>query len=172
MKRYLNKGFSIVELIIATALFVIILSIIVSIYLRSLQVQKSALHLIEANDNLVLAIEEMARDLRNGTDFKDSDPLCSNSGSGLEFSIYTGETFCYRFDGSGTIEKGILNASSNNFDFLKITSNDIQISDFNMQKLPGFLVPRVVVSFAVSPKNDILQGVKTYIQTTVSARNI
>ncbi len=162
------------ELIMATALFVIILSIIVSIYLRSLETQKATLHLIGANDNLVLAVEEIARDIRNGTDFNEGDPNCSNNGfgSGLEFTIYTGEKFCYRFNGSDAIEKGVFNTSTGNFDFLKITSDDIQISDFKIQKISGFSVPRVVVFFAVSSKNGVLRGVKTYIQTTVSARNI
>ena len=166
--KTLSAGFSIVELLVAMTLFIVIVSVSVSIYLRTLKVQQAALLLIESNDNLALTVEEMTRLIRGGINFQSSN---SNT---LEFTdALTGVKIQYRLNGD-SIEKGTQNGG-NNFDFQRITSDAIKISDFKLLLNPSPInpaqfPPRVVISFLVSSKSDILQNVSTRIQTTASSR--
>ena len=164
-----NKGFSIIELIVAISLFVIVISISVSIFLRTLRTQKTALLLIEANNNLSLTIEEMSREIRESTDFKSTDFNGPKDifRSNIEFTdTMTGEFIKYDFI-NGAIFKTVNGVQQ------QLTSNAITITDFKIKLIqPANFPSRVLVSITASPNSDVLTNYTDNIQTTVSSRMI
>jgi len=67
-----TKGFTIVELVVALGIFVVIITVATSILLSSLRSLRQVAHQAGAMDNISLAMEQMAREVRMGADI---DPV-------------------------------------------------------------------------------------------------
>jgi len=65
-----QAGFTLVELIVAMSIFLIAIVIIVGAFIRSLRTQRIVNHLMAVNSNTSLVIEQMAREIRTGYEFK------------------------------------------------------------------------------------------------------
>ncbi len=161
-----SRGFSIIELLIATSLFVIIIAMSVTIFLRALKTQKSALLLMESNDNVALAIEGMAREIRVGTNFQ-----TDVNGNSLEFmEVGLGNSIKYVFS-NGYLLKGVKSQADSDFNYQRITSEGVEVKNFmvNLDNSPNY-PPKVTLIISISPKNDALKNVTSNIQTTISSR--
>ncbi len=64
-----QKGFTIVELLIAMTLFTVLIGITSGAFIQSLRTQKNLTALIAANSNASITIEQIAREARTGKDF-------------------------------------------------------------------------------------------------------
>lgn len=64
-----NKGFTIVELLIAITLFTVLLGITSGVFIQSLRSQRNLTAFIAANSNASLTIEQITREARTGKDF-------------------------------------------------------------------------------------------------------
>jgi prepilin-type N-terminal cleavage/methylation domain-containing protein len=78
-----NKGFTIVELLIAVALFSVVISITSGVFIRSLRTQRIITSFIAANSNASLAMEQMAREIRTGQDFCSGPNIGCAADSGI-----------------------------------------------------------------------------------------
>lgn len=80
----INSGFTMVELLIAMALFVVLIGITSGVFIQSLRSQRNLTALIAADSNASLAIEQISREARTGLDF------CVNGNSGciIDSGIY------------------------------------------------------------------------------------
>lgn len=172
MKKFFNKysdrpkGFSIIELLVAISIFVVIIAMSVTVFLRALKTQKSALLLMEANDNVALAVEEMAREVRSGIDFQ-------SGGNNLEFNdVITGSRISYALS-NGAILKAIKFSEEADFIYQPITSNGIEIKKFNiiLDDSPEY-PPKITIVLSIVPRDPGLKNVSTNIQTSVSSRII
>lgn len=161
-----TRAFSIIEFLAALSLFVIIISMAVSIFLRALRTQKTALLLMEANDNASLIIEGMSLEIRPGINFK-------SNGKDLEFSMATtGDFIRYQLK-EDYLEKGVKKTIEGEFDYQRITPDSIGINDFRIFLGPtNNYPPRITVSLAASPKDEFLKDIAINIQTTISSRFI
>ena len=166
--RLQESGFTLVELLVAMTLFVTLVGIASGAFIRSLRTQRAVVALMEANDNVSLALEQMAREVRTGYNFT------KPSENELQFVNADNLIVWYRLN-SGVIERGTESVRLERT-YKKITADSVKITNFNialMGQNPGDgYPPRITISLAVTTTNRYLESVLTYIQTTISARII
>lgn len=150
------------------------MTIITSIFITSRRTERNIAALILVNDNTYLAIEQMARDIRDGRDFDFTNPFgeLTCSGDCFGFTGRGGEKIIYELDTANqTIIRRIVSASGSS---KNLTADNIAVETFAVTPLDcDPLVPlRVTLNLKVSPKD--LSGIAKFtnnIQTTVSTRN-
>lgn len=171
--RIKNKGFTIVELLVAMSLFMILLGIAIGGFVNALKMQKAIAGLAGINDSASLVLEQMAREIRTGYDFdKVSD-------TELQFINIYGQKVGYQLNGEA-IERGIEDVSLTPpaIVYKKITADNVKIADFNIiildKTIPGgyYYQPRVTIGLSVGSMDKNLENIFTNIQTTVSARRL
>ncbi len=163
-------GFTMIELLVAIALFSIVVSIAVGGLVNAIRIQRQIAALIAANSNASFALEQIARDVRTGSDFSGAN--CSGQQcSELDFMNAFGQATSYRLR-SGKIEKGTNGA------FQPVTGDNtaVQYLSFTLiGNLPGDgYPPRIIITLGVSPSSAAggASGIISGIETTVSARQL
>ena len=163
-----NKGFTMVELLVAIASFVIIVSIAVGGFSGALRSQRQSIALLNANYNSSLVLEQMAREIRTGTNFCINQSIvCSESQ--LVFTNAYGQNVVYRLNNSG-IEKSIDGGTS----FKKITADDVVVDYLkfilNGQTFGDGKQTRITILMGIKSKESSVSGSVVNLQTTVSPR--
>lgn len=162
--RAQRGGFTLVELLVAMALFSIAISVAVGGFVRALRTQRQLIALIAANSNASLAIEEIAREMRTGYDFACAGSLspCEE----LQFTSASGEAVRYRTV-DGALERGT-GAS-----FQRMTAENVFIQDlwFSLNDNNGRNPPLITVTLGVSGRGRDAGASVTTLQTSVSSRN-
>ena len=173
MKKYSSKnrkGFTIVELLVSIGLFAVIISVAMGGFVRALRTQRQVVALINANSNVSLVVEQLAREIRTGYNF----PSVSGAQTSLAFTDAKGETITYAqgvaADGSGTITRQVNDGSP-----AQITADnvDIRYLNFTLLNSPNY-PPRITITIGLSPSAasaPIVSENVTNIQTTISARS-
>jgi prepilin-type N-terminal cleavage/methylation domain-containing protein len=170
-----NKGFTMVELLVAIASFVIIVSIAVGGFSGALRSQRQSIALLNANYNSSLVLEQIAREIRTGMNFCDQNPPCSPPLGGgqvltnqLYFTNAYGQNVVYRLNNFG-IEKSI-----NGGTFKKITADDVSVEYLNFilngHGLPDGKQTRITILIGIKSKESSVSGSVVNLQTTVSPR--
>lgn len=159
-----QRGFTLVELLVAMSLFVIITSIATGNFIRSLRAQRAATGMIAINDNASLTLEQMAREIRTGGNFT------TTGDSQLNFTNAFGETVIYKLENEA-IKRVVGGAPA-----APLTAKNVIIKELKFN-LMGHVAgdempPRITISISVGSDYHDLKNVVTNIQTTVSARNI
>jgi prepilin-type N-terminal cleavage/methylation domain-containing protein len=165
-----QNGFTLIELLVAMSLFVIIVTIAVGSFISAMRTQRALVALMAVNDNASLAIEQMAREIRTGTDFPTSGAACNNLDN-LTFTNYLGNSVKY------SVNKGALVKDDGTSLLVPITASNVNVKKLNFCVLnrAGSNPPRITIllEVAVSSTSAIgVQGVATDLQTTISARNL
>lgn len=156
-----NSGFTVIELIVSMSLFVIISGIVVGSFITATRTQREIISLIEARDNMSIAMEQMAREVRLGTNFS-----VSPTGDGIIFNNLNGDEISYVFDN----DLSTINRCKNLVCF-PIIAKSLNIRNFKTIYINYFGVPRISVSFSVIPKEKSLKENFSFnIQTTISGR--
>lgn len=129
-----KKGFTLIEVIVAIALFTVVMTVALGALFMVINSNKQAKAIKLVVNNTNLAMESMTRDLRVGFQYCDSesqleDGSCdtdSNGESIIYFTTDQGDQFSsYRLFG-GAIQRRIGGSSESYFD---ITGSDVQIDD-------------------------------------------
>ncbi|MBI4993885.1 type II secretion system protein [Candidatus Wolfebacteria bacterium] len=156
-----KKGFTVIELIVVLSVFSIIIATVVGIFVSSLQTQRSAISLVEAEDNIGLALEQMAREIRLGMNYMGSADFKS-----LSFRNVIGEQISYSVNNTtGQIQRCI------NVSCQDITPSNINIENFNIRYMKA-QPALITINFIISSKDIRLKDIKYQIQTSVSGRNL
>jgi type II secretory pathway pseudopilin PulG len=153
-----NSGFTLVELTITLGIFVFVISLILSIFTNSLKAERNVASQTAILDNLSLVIEQMARDIRTGTDFPNP-----SSSSSFSFTNAAGQEVTYEKPLNETyiVKKTSLKT-------VTLTAADIKITKLNFYVIkPNFYPPRVTIQIQV--ESPLFAGPLTF-QTTVSER--
>lgn len=103
----LKKGFTLVEMIIATSLFIVVVTVSMGAILSIFEANRSARASKTVMDNLNLALENMARTVRFGTNYHCGNPTgnlstpldCPNGDTFLAVN-FEGQTIVYRKNGT------------------------------------------------------------------------
>ncbi|MFA6495161.1 MAG: type II secretion system protein [Candidatus Paceibacterota bacterium] len=75
-RRYAGRsGFTLVELLVAMSIFGIFMAVIMGAFVQVLANERVTLKLLEATDNLGVAIEQMSREIRVGNGFSGGSSL-------------------------------------------------------------------------------------------------
>src|SRR3972149_3143400 len=98
-----TRGFTLMELMIAPSLFVILIAIASGAFINALRTQRIITDLSESMNNVSLAIEQIAREVRVGFGFSGSgDTLNFINSDGVEVTYRLDGNSIYRCEGSGT----------------------------------------------------------------------
>ena len=106
-----NKGFSLVEMLVAIGIFMVIMTIAIGSLISIIAANKKAQTIKSTIDSVNFAIENMSEDMRVGVDYqcsvngKDFSPVnkdCSNGGIAVKFTNGSGHTVIYTFFGTST----------------------------------------------------------------------
>ena len=163
-----KKGFTIVEIMVAMALFVILISIASGGFIRALRSQRTMVGLMAANDNASMTLEQMSREMRFGKNFIEV------SENEFQFTNSKNKIVHYRLN-EEVIERGIEDEFSQ-VDYKKITADNVKINDFKIvldgQDPNDGKQPRITIGLSVSAKGKQFEGFSTNIQTTISSRVI
>lgn len=172
-----ETAFTLVELLVAVSLFLVAITITVGVFVRSLKTQRVANSIMSVNSSASLAIEQMAREIRQGVFFTVSgnSSLCSGEQfDQLEFQRYKGGGFIpivYRLNrASGRIERTEGNGAPS-----ALTSPDVKVQRlcFALSGGGGRKTSppwRITVFMRLLPRDPGLSEKTLDLQTTISAR--
>ena len=163
MKNIISKkksGFTVIELLVAAAIFTTFLTIAVGSFTRVLQIQRTLSRRIMVTSALGATIESMAREIRVGQKFDGS------AGSSINFeSFYTHsdkpDPVSFSVSGTTITRNGI-----------QITPSDVVIENgtFILSQKDSCSPWRVTIVLRAHPKDIVTPEDTVNVQTTVSSR--
>ena len=171
-----QKGFTVVELIVAMAVFTVVVTVAVGVFTSVVRNQRRLSTLMTVNDNAGAVLEQMAREIRTGYRFcegQNPSVACDATTDALNFTNYAGEAVRYglskdkkitRVEGAGMA--------------VPLTANEVEVMDLSfitaqISALPGTNVCapwRITILVRVRPKGDTDDERETKLQTTISSR--
>jgi prepilin-type N-terminal cleavage/methylation domain-containing protein len=101
---YSQKGFTLIEIIVAVAIFTVVMLIAIGAVLNAVDVNKKAQSLNVIANNLNLAVESMVRDLRTGSGYE----LCQSGVEGACVSFRNKDGANVRYSMGGNAGAGYL----------------------------------------------------------------
>jgi len=181
-----NKGFTLVELLVAMAVFGILMSLAIGVFVSAIKAQRDLVDLMSVNNNLNLVLEQMAREMRMGYfDAPQYESIMAQINtepclSSLSFRTMQtndpkteGEVVTYSYSASDkTIQKNGVPVTGKNVSVetlcfrvqqYKKSTNPSANPDYNCNPW------RIGMALSVKPK-DSKSDVRTYIETAVSMR--
>ncbi len=163
-----RNGFTLVELLVASSIFLILISLAAGAFINTLRTSRVISDLAESMSNSSFVLEQIAREVRFGFDFQPT----SGEIDTLTFTNSDGELVSYTLITSGSYA-GIgrcVGIGCRNHEL--ITSPDVYIENFKFilfgtERGDGF-PPRVTILITVRGEKDI----RVNLQTTISSRII
>ena len=122
--RGYSRAFTMVELLISMTLFVVLISIAAGGFIKALRTQRAVVALMEANDNVSFALEQMAREFRTGYNFS------KISDTEIQFVNAHNEVVWYRLN-EDSLERGIEDVRLIRT-YKKITADNVKVARFNI----------------------------------------
>jgi prepilin-type N-terminal cleavage/methylation domain-containing protein len=171
IKTVHTRGFSLVELLVATALFSIVVAIAASSFLSILNASHQARSLGQLMLEVDFAVEDMSRNVRTGSGFS---ILPGGSGQLLSFRDQVGRTITYGFDGVAIRKSVRLLNGTYLYENVPLTSPEVRIVNLNFSRTParssGVDQPRIIIQVVGE-----FQGVadsRFFLQTSVTQREL
>jgi type II secretory pathway pseudopilin PulG len=185
----LNKGFTLIEMMVAMLVFILIIGAAISILVSAIRLQKYNLTYFKITDETSYVLEYISRQARMAR--RDSAGSCIAINSrfeikqipapaplgaiGLMFVDSNGACKGYFLNSSYSRIKEYNKPSGGSGSVLDLTPDDTEVSLLNFgisgQSGTDSLQPRVAISMIVKGKNQGVQPVAN-IQTTISVRNL
>lgn len=171
MKKILkNKGFTLIEIMVAVTLFTIIMTLGSTAVLNTNAIYKRNANIRAAIDNLNFVMEDMARNLRLGSNYNcDGATNCPTGGFVLNFDAVGGNPMVYAVADSD--QDGDYEITKNDS---PVTLPEIQINEIESAFIvdgvgPDGLQPMVTIK--ISGNISYKEGASEFdLQTTVSQR--
>lgn len=158
-----RRSSTLAELLVAIAVFSVIVSIAVGGFISGLRTNRQALSLIAAVSNSASVLEQIARDLRTGYNF----PLPSGPVTSISFSNAELLNTTYEKQGSSVVRQQDPSAT-----FEKMTDDNVIVDYLYFTVLSYTNYPsRIVINLGIKAKEAGVDSATINIQTTVSARN-
>lgn len=155
-----RKGFSLVELLVATALFTTVVAVSAGSFLSILEASRQSRELNELMLAVDFAMEDMSRTMRTGSDFEIFDG---------------GERIVFEDEGSGDTTYRLvgneIRKTSPAFTDLPLTPENVTISELNFSLEPSLNdQPRVIINVVGQLGSSIEDTF--YLQTSVTQREL
>jgi prepilin-type N-terminal cleavage/methylation domain-containing protein len=168
MKSNKQQGFTLIEMLVATALFIVVAFIVTTAFIVVVDAYRKSQAARLLVDNLNFAMDSMALRMREGQGY-----ACLSTGipcTGVTFASADGETVGYRLS-NNSIERCVTTSPScNNNDYVPIVSSAIEVTKLEFNIIDG-LARRVHITIKGETEVGRDQPVEFVIQTTVSQRN-
>lgn len=116
--RGLISGFTLIEMIIAVAVFTVVMTITMSAFLNLSSIQKKAFSVRASNDNMNFALEMMSRSARTGSGYSSAW-----GSSQFSFTDVSGNSVVYRLNGTQ------IEVSKSGGAFLPLTASEAEITE-------------------------------------------
>ncbi|MEK7586017.1 MAG: type II secretion system protein [Patescibacteria group bacterium] len=188
MRTNLSKqnGFTLVEIMVATSIFMVIMIVALGALITSSDTAKKAQALRTAMDNVSFAMESMTRSLRMGTNYTCGNTVSLDGSSPTDCPSGAGAVAFVPYSGLGVLPRTVaykLNQRADNTFALQRcnpTCLDMVSSDVNVDYLKFFLNGSSSTLDTIQPSISILirgtvtikgQGTVFAIQTSVSQRS-
>jgi prepilin-type N-terminal cleavage/methylation domain-containing protein len=155
----IQKGFTLVEMLVAIAIFMIVVTTTLGAFLKMVDVNKKVQSVRNAMDNANLAMETMMRNLRLGYDYCQVGPSCTQNS--ISFRDQSGNIVTYNLE-EGPIAVGQevaffqMKRTINNGSSVAITSPDIGIEDLQFEVVGGSILDAVQAHVKIFVKGKTL----------------
>jgi prepilin-type N-terminal cleavage/methylation domain-containing protein len=169
-----QKGFTLIEMLVSVGIFAIVLTIILGTIVTIVDTSRKTRSMTEVMNNLNFVFESMTRTLKTAKEINDSD------GTSISAISQDNERVCYlinRENNIGRLYKAKLtnlsdNCTNNVDDYIELTSDDVDITGFYLDKIDYEEQPRVFLS--IKGRVTTAKGIfsEFSMQTTVSQRNL
>lgn len=165
LKHKKNKGFTLIEVLVASTIFILVIGVTISVYITILKLQRSVVQSVQALDNARLAFEFMSRLIRTGTAISGPDGTAQS----ISFIDQKDRNVTFQYDGSNIVGQIGTNPP------FPLISSDITVTRLVFIKSgtnPGnTLQPRVTIlmqlKYTFNGKDEF-----TDLQTTISQRTL
>ena len=184
-----NKGFTMIEMIVATAVFAVVMTISMAAFVNIIDMQRKTASFRNLNDNLSTTLEIMMRDIRSGFGYRTntyggvtSCPIAIPKGASVYIcfdkedpnnSLNNITIIYYKKTNSvNGVNVDVINRKDNNSD-LQVTSNDVSIDNLNFIINGTDPSQRVIILIGATAGNAGKAKLvsKVNLQTTVAQRN-
>ena len=126
-----NKGFTLIEIIVSVAIFVIVMTIAIGAVLSAVDANRKAQSISTVINNLNIAVEGMVRDLRTGENYT-TITGCESTNACISFEDKAGRKVEYNLrtpaGENGNIEKNVV-GFTDEYDEGRITSDEVNIEE-------------------------------------------
>lgn len=167
-----RSGFTLIELLVAFGIFAIVISIAVGGFIQALRSQRQLAALLTANSNVSLIIEQIAREIRTGTDFCFNRTSCS-SPSHLSFINADNVRITYCLVGR-SVERLEGNGICGGGNSRKVTADNVNVRYLNFRffgnRTNDNYPPRITINIGLSPMTLGVSEAVIDLQTTISSR--
>lgn len=179
-----NKGFTIIETMIAVSLFLVVIMVGTGSLLNSTMLQKKSQDLRSIMDSLSFVMDDISKNLRMGYDFRcidDGDfttitPHSCVTGNGVSFKTSSGNQWVYKI-ADDSVQKSVSGGTAGTF--IVLTPPEIKISSVSGFSVYGaeppagdtrqpFATIRLVGT--ITSENNVITPFS--IQTSISGRSI
>jgi prepilin-type N-terminal cleavage/methylation domain-containing protein len=190
-----NRGFTLVEMMVAIAVFSIVMTVALGALINVIDANKKAQMIKTAVNNVNFALESISKDMRMGTDYNcaadiniEPDGDCGAGGEIIKYKsikeddnkyVYYRHATTTTSDGRqiGQIQRCVTSSSCGDNDYLSLTSNEVNITNMKFYVIGAEPVggtrqqPRVIIT--LTGVAGTVEKIKTTfdLQTSVSQRN-
>lgn len=160
-----EKGFTIVELLVAMSVFAVLLTVAVGVFVRVIRTQRNLVHRMNINNNAGSVLEQITRDLRTGynfcpVDFENGEKCDLIETNSLVFTNRNGDSINYSLVNKAVKKDGI-----------QLTASDVEINRLKfIIRQDNVCDPwRITILMGVG-SNKVEQDQYINLQATVSSR--
>lgn len=174
------RGYTLIEMMVAIAVFIIVVSIAVGAYVNSLRSQRAALFLMAVNDNVSLTIEQMTREMRVGADITMVPPAGPSDPPRINFVDQSGRYISYRHEGNAVERSACAPGQCPQpLEWLPMTSELVRVTSLEFDIRPGnppyggspdFTPTRITIALTVEADHPMLRANPITLQTTITVR--
>lgn len=160
-KKSVERGFTLLEMLIAVGIFSIVATGAIGAILVSVDANRKSNNTRNALDSVQFAIDDMTQNIRYGSDYAGGGTLLSLKGA-------SGETIVYRKSAAGTLERSTDGGTT----YLPLTDSSVTILGVDFLPLNTPQYPRVLIRIQ-GRSGDVSKGTRKEfsVQTTVAKRN-
>lgn len=170
-----KKGSTLIEMMIAFSLFGILITMTISGFNQSLELQQLSMLLLESHDSAGLLFEQITREVRTSETANPSRRISAiDGGSGINFYDQNGTHIIYKLGEIGGEEDGkIMRSGDGGVTFEPVTTDNpkIKIRNFSTEIInSGENYQRLVMSIETVVTDKRGTEYESIIQTSVSPR--
>ncbi len=166
-----KRGFTLIELLISMLIFVVVISIVAGVFIKTIRTQKAITALIAANDSASLAIEQMAREMRTSNNFCGGADCPQNE---ISFTNAKGEPVVYKLD-----NEAVKRSADGGAVFNSITATNVKVENLRFfvtgNQFGDFsdsLPTKITILLSIKAKGTGVESAATNLQTTITSRRL
>jgi prepilin-type N-terminal cleavage/methylation domain-containing protein len=164
--RFLQAGFTIIEILVTIFVFSVLITVVIAIFVRATALERRIVSVQRIQENAMFIIESMAKEIRVSDIGNQDSPTCTATTLTMIHPIYG--TITYSRDVNGNIQRqagGLTRI---------LSSSDVQFTRMNFcisgSGLTDQLSPRVTILLSLRNRTGVI--VSADLQTTITSRNI